>query len=80
METDLPKTSTAAPSAGRSLACWVHTPPLRVKTYAEPELGPLSSSRYAPMTATSSPGGPLMETDPPNQSPAAPSAGRSLAC
>ena len=73
--TELPKTSSAAPSSARSLACWVHTPPLRVKTYAEPDSMPLSSSRHAPMTAVS----PLMETERPKLSSAAPSSARSLA-
>ena len=46
--------------------------------YAEPEFVPLSSSRYAPTMATSFPGAPLIETDQPNQSFAAPSEARSF--
>ena len=43
--------------------------------YAEPELEPLSSSKKAPTMAVE----PLIATETPNQSSAAPSSGRSLA-
>ena len=44
------------------------------KRYAEPDRKPLSSSQYAPTMAVVS----LIATEPPNNSFAAPSSGRSL--
>ena len=35
------------------MSCSVQTPPLRTKTYAEPEFEPLSSSKPAPTKAVS---------------------------
>ena len=46
--TEEPKVSFAAPSEAVSSFCWLHTVPLRVKTYAAPWKEFFS---YAPMTA-----------------------------
>ena len=70
-----PKLSNTAPSAAVSLACWLQLFPERMNTYAEPELGPASSSPKAPTTAVS----PETATLKPKKSPAAPSAARSFA-
>jgi hypothetical protein len=74
MATPQPKRLPAVPSLGRSFCCWVQVPPVRTKTYAEPESRPLSSSSGAPMTAVS----PETAIDLPKWSPAAPSAASSL--
>ena len=51
--TDQPNSSAPAASLAVSFACWLHVPPLRTNTEAEPEFVPPSSSRKAPTTAVS---------------------------
>ena len=62
-----------AASDAVSLACSLHTPPIRTNTYTDPES---ESSPGAPTTAVS----PDTETDSPNRSIASPSLAISLAC
>jgi len=51
METEALKKSLDAPSEAVSFASSAHVVPLRLKTYAEPDCDPSSSSRYAPIMA-----------------------------
>lgn len=79
MVTDDPKESPVSPSAGVSLASWVHDPPPDSKMYAEPASSPFgSSSSDAPMI-TLVPSSD-MATDQPKRSPLSPSSANSLAC
>ena len=74
--TEKPNWSPAAPSSARSLKSWTGLAGSEMsKRYAEPDSGPLSSSRLAPTIAVAPP----IATDTPNQSSAAPSSARSLA-
>ena len=70
--TDQPKWARAAASDAISLNSSL--PVLTSNTYAEPDLTPLSSFSFAPMTTVL----PLAATDWPNLSPAAPSDAVSL--
>jgi len=63
-ETWCPDMSYSSPSAAASSACCAQEVPLRVKTYAEPESVPWSSSRWAPSRAEL----PSMDTAAPNKS------------
>ena len=76
METERPNWLPAAPSEARSFWLSVQAPVAgsRANTYAAPESTPLSSLKVAPTIAVL----PLMETEAPNSSPAAPSEAKSF--
>ena len=75
--TERPKPSPAAPSEAVSFCCSLQTVPLRVNTYAEPAFTPPGvSPPWAPTMAVS----PLIATELPKKSLAAPSEAAVCAC
>ena len=72
-DTEVPNWSASAASGAVSLACWLHTPPLRTNTYADPEN---EAAFLAPTTTVS----PLTDTENPNSSLPAASDAVSLVC